>query len=341
MPTSTEMQLYIGIASTDETKRNGDLWELATEFYDVHGYARQQIVIDPDTGLNTNTITFPELGRDVEAKFFGIFTQQTGGNMVALGTAEPVQAGKWFQFDVGTVELVPPFFVQRCLSQGDPQQSGIILSSDGQVLGPIKQLDVAGTIADATVSGDKGFLNPVTPFTISTLTTTPAVAETGTPVTEVTLNWSYQGYAPTDQTLNGQVIPASARTFTLTDLELTARTTFTLIGTKDGRTANKVAVLEFQSRIYWGTSTEAHLTTAIGSGTLKPSAVGSYVFPKGSPFYYFMSPVQFPVNRFMEGVFDFSMNSPYQVDINGINYNVYRSARELTGYPGAITIVVS
>jgi len=341
MPTQTETQLYLGMAATDQIESSGYLQTLVTEFFDVHGYVRQQVVIDPVTGTNTNTITFPEFGRDVEAKHFGIFTGQTGGNMVAEGAAEPIQVGKWFQFDVGTVQLVPPFFVQRCLSATDPQQSGIVFSQDGRVLGTIKQLDVAGAIADATVSGDQGYLNPVTPFTINAFTVTPLAGELGVPVTEVVLNWSYQGHTPTSQTLNGEVIPATARTFTLSDLELTARTTFTLAGTKDSKTTTKVVVLEIQPRIYWGTSTDAHLTSAIGSGALKPSVAGSYSFPKGSPYYYFMAPAQFSVNRFVEGMFDFSMNPPYQITINSINYNVYRSTHELTGYTGAITLIVS
>jgi len=100
-------------------------------------------------------------------------------------------------------------------------------------------------------------------------------------------------------------------------------------------------MLEIQPRIYWGTSTDAHLTSAIGGGTLKPSVAGSYSYPKGSPYYYFMAPAQFSVNRFVEGMFDFSMNPPYQITINSINYNVYRSTHELTGYTGAITLIVS
>jgi len=341
MPTQTESQLYIGMSATDHIERSGDLYSLTTEFFGVHGYTRQQVVIDPITGTNTNSITFPELGRDVEAKFFGIFTGQTGGNMVAFGVAEPPQVGKQLQFDVGTIQSAPPFFVQRCLSATDPQQSGIVFSQDGRVLGTIRQLDVAGLIADATVSGDQGYLNPITPFTINAFTVTPSAGELGVPVTEVVLNWSYQGHAPTSQTLNGEVIPATARTFTLSNLELTARTSFTLVGMKDSKPTTKVVVLEIQPRIYWGTSTDAHLTSAIGSGTLKPSVAGSYSFPKGSPYYYFMTPAQFSVNRFVEGMFDFSMNPPYQITINGINYNVYRSTHELTGYDGAITIVVS
>ena len=283
-----------------------------------------------------------------------------------LGTAQPrcwfknilggILTPLYMPIDANTVKVFAPSqpdsrfegSVVIFVADDPTAASSLEIFFNGLLQGTVESLNFTGPQVEVSLNGTQATVQiPPTPFVVANFSTTTPSFEMGRTANELTFSWAAAGAAPTRIVLKSaglvdREIPIGSGSFTWTGLTLTDDTTFTIRMESDSKVAEATLKVDFQPRVYYGTSSDPHLTDPSGlSSALKVVVAGNYTYPKGAPYYYFLTPSQFPANGFMHGQFEFSMQPIYTIDVGGINYNVYRSTHELTGYTGAITLIVS
>lgn len=100
------------------------------------------------------------------------------------------------------------------------------------------------------------------PLTISSFTNNQSIIEMGTPqTTNVTFSWAYNKANIISQSINGNSLPITDRTYVI--LPVSTNTTMTLSANDEKSTITRSSSIQFLNGRYWGTSNNTTLDNAL------------------------------------------------------------------------------
>lgn len=185
------------------------------------------------------------------------------------------------------------------------------------------------------------------PIAINTFTSSITSAEIGSTVNEVTLTYNLNK-APATLTLDGTAITAAASgTQSLTSLDLTSNTTWTLIATDSGSSSNppssasKTVTLSFMYKAFWGAAASDTLNSAfvrgLSNNALTTTRVRNITVNAASGQYiWYAVPTSFGACTFKVGGFEGGFEAAQTINVNdaggtAVSYKVYRSTNSGLG----------
>lgn len=136
------------------------------------------------------------------------------------------------------------------------------------------------------------------------------------------------GFGPRSYTITSREIPQSAG-------NITYRAEFTIAGLTKQITRTITAV----HPVYYGAGDE--YTDAQTSASVRTTPAGTYnvVVPNNGDYVFFVVPATMNINSAKMSGFDFPLQAPQNVEIEGVKYKYYQSAN--TYDAGTLTIVIS
>jgi len=321
---------YVGLATTSEGLPNA----LVTELRNIKGYARQRVRFD-DNGISLNAVQF-YLDSRCTVEILGIFADladvELAGHQRVYPPFHATPDQNMLIYPAGRIRIFP----LPATLPGDVGAGAVSVAFNGVTLGDVSVLDFSGAQVEVTAENGKAtIVIPPTPFSINSLTVTPSIAETGTIVSSVQLTWSYAALSPTQQSVNGVIVPVANRSVTLSGLNLTTDSTFTLTAQNGAKSATRSTNLTFAKRMFWGSSQDAHITDVTSFGSvLRTGVAGEYSFPSATNSYkYFVFPANYSVAKIFDVDNQFDVTSdfemPYSITVSGQAYKAYRSTNML------------
>jgi hypothetical protein len=218
-----------------------------------------------------------------------------------------------------------------------------------------EMVDVSGAISDMsdTVDALEDRVDdleyvPIDITSISISTPSSGVAEKGSTVSAVTVNWVISG-KPVSLSLNGSAVtPVTSTSKALTGLNLTNNTAFTLTATDAGsashaaKTATKAATLYFYNNVYYGvaaapSTVNSAFVTGLASKTLTGTRARTISVKAGSNQYiWYAVPTGLGACSFNVGGFDGGFQAAQTVSVTNESgytddYFVYRSTNANLG----------
>lgn len=200
-----------------------------------------------------------------------------------------------------------------------------------------KKGDIPKFSDDFDVSED-GVVSPYKAMAINSLTCTPATAERGSTVADVTLAWGLSK-TPTSLTLDGADQDVTSKGTTLSGVNLTANKSFALVATDArGAKANKSAGVSFQDKRHFFVAgdldadgvTDEVINAAVGE--LATSRTKTFTVTAGDGEYiYYVIPASFGTPKFFVGGFEGGFNLLKTFDHTNasgakVSYQVWKSA---------------
>lgn len=223
-------------------------------------------------------------------------------------------------------------FDQRYAKKGEGGQAGIATSETPGIIKPGPDFDVE---ADGTLKRYEA-------IAVNSLTVSPSAAERGSTVADVVAKWG-TNKTPESLTLNGEAVVAATSQKTLSGVNLTADTTYTLVA-KDARDAeaSRSATVYFRDKRHWwvGAQDADGVTDDVvnaAAGELATSRAKTFALTAGEGQHIFYAfPHSWGMPRFFVGGFEggFSLLKTYDhVNASGatVSYDVYKSTNANLG----------
>lgn len=205
-----------------------------------------------------------------------------------------------------------------------------------------------GTVSEATTFSSQHIMELLYPFALNSFSMSPTIAEMGSEVTAVTLNWS-TNYPPDSITLNNGIgaVTLPATSYNHTGLHLTTNTSYNLTAVRNGVTKNASASLAFLNRVYWGVNptqtTDETIIKAMQS-QLSGSRARSVTYDcSGGKFFHLAYPKRLGLATFKINNLTYSDTTLTEISLTnsyGYTEQYYVYFCNIIQYGASITLVV-
>ena len=221
-----------------------------------------------------------------------------------------------------------------------------LIQANGQNF-PLVHMDAVYVDDDMRLSDAlRELAGAATPFALTSISTTPEVAETGDTVTEIIFTYEFNQIPETLRIAGVEVEePARSGQFTLTGQNITAETSFLIYAVDEGSSikprgiVNERVSLYFKHRIYWGvaeepTSLTEEFVEGLSESELSDTLARTITLTAGEGEYlWFAYPENlgfptFEVNGFLGG---FIHAGVVAFPARNVSYRVYRSGKPAIG----------